>query len=159
MVKVTGGEPRVEGEPNKLEEESEYGLEGGLTRILRGGVSIPTGNWGWRPRSLQDKCLGGTMVMKQTWHKGKRDWKGKGGVGSTDYNVETRAKRCKIIDFNVLEPLLGGINQALFLLGCVFKVCKLKFLNPNICREKEKVCCITVNKPAYNSIWNWNNRK
>ena len=44
MVKVTGEnwgmEP--EGEPNEPEEESECGLGGGLTRILRGGVSIPT---------------------------------------------------------------------------------------------------------------------
>ena len=56
------------------------------------------------------------------------------------------------IDFNVLESFLGGVNQALFHLGCVCKVCKFQFLNPDVCREKEKVCCITVNKPADNSI-------
>ena len=46
MVKVTGGEMGVEpkGEPNEPEEESKCGLGGGLTRILRGGVSLPTGN-------------------------------------------------------------------------------------------------------------------
>ena len=32
MVKVIGGEPRVGGEPEKSEEESECGLWGGLTR-------------------------------------------------------------------------------------------------------------------------------
>ena len=32
IVKVTGGEPEVKGEPNESEEESECGLEGGLTR-------------------------------------------------------------------------------------------------------------------------------
>ena len=32
MVKVTGGEPRVGGEPEKSEEESECGFGGGLTR-------------------------------------------------------------------------------------------------------------------------------
>ena len=32
MVKVTGGEPGVGGEPEQLEEESECGLGGGLTR-------------------------------------------------------------------------------------------------------------------------------
>ena len=31
MVKVTGGEPGVEGEPNEPEEELECGLGGGLT--------------------------------------------------------------------------------------------------------------------------------
>ena len=43
MVRVTGGEPGVEPErePNEPEEESECGLGGGLTRILRGGVSLP----------------------------------------------------------------------------------------------------------------------
>ena len=46
MVKVTGGEPKAEreGEPNEPEEESECGLGGGLTRILRGGVILPTRN-------------------------------------------------------------------------------------------------------------------
>ena len=44
MVKVTRGEPGVEGEPNKPEEESECELGRGLTRILCGGVSIPIGN-------------------------------------------------------------------------------------------------------------------
>ena len=32
IVKVTGGEPEVKGEPNESEEESECGLGGGLTR-------------------------------------------------------------------------------------------------------------------------------
>ena len=32
MVKVTGGEPGVGGEPEQSEEESECGLGGGLTR-------------------------------------------------------------------------------------------------------------------------------
>ena len=32
MVKVTGGEPGVGGEPEQLEEESECELGGGLTR-------------------------------------------------------------------------------------------------------------------------------
>ena len=46
MVKVTGGEPGVEpkGEPNEQEEESECKLARRLTRILRGGVILPTGN-------------------------------------------------------------------------------------------------------------------
>ena len=44
MVKVTGGEPGLEGEPNEPEEESTCRLGGGLTRILYGGVSLPTGN-------------------------------------------------------------------------------------------------------------------
>ena len=46
MVKVTGGEPGMEpeGEPNELEEESECGLSGGLTRILHKGVSLPNEN-------------------------------------------------------------------------------------------------------------------
>ena len=45
MVKVTGGEPGAEpeGETNELEEESECGLGGGLTRILCEGV-LPNGN-------------------------------------------------------------------------------------------------------------------
>ena len=32
MVKVAGGEPGVGGEPEQSEEESEWGLRGGLTR-------------------------------------------------------------------------------------------------------------------------------
>ena len=46
IVNVTGGELGMEpeGEPNELEPESECGLGGGLTRILRGGVSLPNGN-------------------------------------------------------------------------------------------------------------------
>ena len=46
MVKVSGGEPKVEreGEPKGPEEESVCGLVGGLTRTLRGGVSLPTEN-------------------------------------------------------------------------------------------------------------------
>ena len=46
MVKVTRGEPGVEleGEPNEPEEELECRLSGGLTRILREGVSLPTRN-------------------------------------------------------------------------------------------------------------------
>ena len=44
IVKVTGGEPERKGEPHESEEESECRLSGGLTRILRGGVSLPTGN-------------------------------------------------------------------------------------------------------------------
>ena len=46
MVKVIGGETKVkqEGEPNEPEEESECGLGGGLNRILRGGVNLPTEN-------------------------------------------------------------------------------------------------------------------
>ena len=34
----------LEGEPNEPEEESDVGLNGGLTRILCRGVSLPTGN-------------------------------------------------------------------------------------------------------------------
>ena len=44
MVKVTGGEPEVGGEPKELEEESECGLRGGLTRPRREGASWPTRN-------------------------------------------------------------------------------------------------------------------
>ena len=32
IVKVTGGEPEVKGEPNESEDELECGLRGGLTR-------------------------------------------------------------------------------------------------------------------------------
>ena len=44
IVKVTGGEPEVKGEANESEEESECGLEGGLTRRRQEGVGRPTGN-------------------------------------------------------------------------------------------------------------------
>ena len=44
MVKVTGGETGVWGEPEQSEEESECGLGGGLTRLRREGGSRPTGN-------------------------------------------------------------------------------------------------------------------
>ena len=46
MVEVSGGEigAELEGETNEPEEESECELGGGLTRILREGVSLPTGN-------------------------------------------------------------------------------------------------------------------
>ena len=126
MMKVSRGEPKVEweGEPNGPEEESKCGLSGGLTRILCGGVSLPTRNWGWRPRSLWDKCIGGAMMKAQTQHKGKRDQQGRRGAGSTDYNVETRAERCRINWFQCFIVFLGGVNQALFRLGCVCEVCK-----------------------------------
>ena len=44
MVKVTGGEPKAEreGEPKGPEEESVCGLGRGLTRILHGGINLPT---------------------------------------------------------------------------------------------------------------------
>ena len=41
IVKVTGGEPEVKGEPNESEEESECGLGGGLTRRRWDGVGRP----------------------------------------------------------------------------------------------------------------------
>ena len=44
IVKGTGGEPKVRGEPNELEEESECRLSGGLTQLLHGGVGLPVGN-------------------------------------------------------------------------------------------------------------------
>ena len=44
IVKVTGGEPGGEGEPNELEEESECGLGGGLARRRRDGAGRSTGN-------------------------------------------------------------------------------------------------------------------
>ena len=44
IVKVTGGEPDVGGEPKELEEELESGLGGGLTRRRWEGASRPTGN-------------------------------------------------------------------------------------------------------------------
>ena len=44
IVKVTGGEPEVKGEPNESEEESECGLGGGLTRQRWEGVGRPTRN-------------------------------------------------------------------------------------------------------------------
>ena len=44
--KVTGREPEVKGEPNELEEESECGLGGGLTRRWWEGVGRPTRNRG-----------------------------------------------------------------------------------------------------------------
>ena len=44
IVKVTGGEPEVKGEPNESEEESECGLGGGLTRRRREGVGQPIRN-------------------------------------------------------------------------------------------------------------------
>ena len=46
MVKVTEGELMMEreGEPKGPEEESDCGLNGGLTRILCGGVCLPTGD-------------------------------------------------------------------------------------------------------------------
>ena len=44
IVKVTGGEPEVKGEPNESEEESECGLGGGLARRRRDGAGQPTGN-------------------------------------------------------------------------------------------------------------------
>ena len=44
MVKVTGEEPGVGGEPKKSEEESECRLGGGLTRGRREGGSRPTEN-------------------------------------------------------------------------------------------------------------------
>ena len=112
MVKVTGGDLGIEpeGEPNEPEAESEWGLGGGLTRILRGGVSIPSGNCGRRPRSLWDKHLGGTMMEEQTQiTKGRETNKGKevqdqmitmskqghGSAGSIDYNVIALVFRSK----------------------------------------------------------------
>ena len=46
MVKVTRGEMsmKTKGEPNEPEVEREWGLGGGLTRILRGGLSLPIEN-------------------------------------------------------------------------------------------------------------------
>ena len=46
MVKVTGGELGIEleGDPDEPKGESEWGLGGGRTRTLRGGVSPPTRN-------------------------------------------------------------------------------------------------------------------
>ena len=48
MVKVTGGELGIEleGEPNEPEAELEWGLGGGITRTLSGGVNIPNRNLG-----------------------------------------------------------------------------------------------------------------
>ena len=44
IVKVTGGEPEVKGEPNESEEESECGLRGGLARRRRDGAGRSTRN-------------------------------------------------------------------------------------------------------------------
>ena len=44
IVKVTGGELEVKGEPNESEEESECGLRGGLTQQRQEGVGRPIGN-------------------------------------------------------------------------------------------------------------------
>ena len=44
IVKVTGGEPEVKGEPNESEEESECGLREGLARRRRDGAGRSTGN-------------------------------------------------------------------------------------------------------------------
>ena len=44
IVKVTGGEPGGEGEPNESEEELECGLGGGLARRRRVGAGRSTGN-------------------------------------------------------------------------------------------------------------------
>ena len=44
IVKVTGGEPEIKGEPNESEEESECGLGGGLARRRRDGAGRSTGN-------------------------------------------------------------------------------------------------------------------
>ena len=44
MVKVTGGEPGGEGEPNESEEESECGLGGGLAQRRQDGAGRSTGN-------------------------------------------------------------------------------------------------------------------
>ena len=60
--------------------------------------------------------LGDAMVTTQARHKGKmNDQKRQGGAESSDYNVETRAKRvqCQLI----LKSLPGGVNQALLRLG------------------------------------------
>lgn len=59
------------------------------------------------------------MVTTQTRHKGKKnDQQGQGGVESSDYNVETRAKRCSVnLFYNVLKSLPGGVNQTLIRLG------------------------------------------
>ena len=44
IVKVTGGEPEGDGEPNESEEESECELGGGLPRRRRDGAGRLTGN-------------------------------------------------------------------------------------------------------------------
>ena len=44
IVKVIGGEPGGEGEPDESGEESECGLEGGLARRWRCGAGRSTGN-------------------------------------------------------------------------------------------------------------------
>ena len=44
IVKVTGGEPEIKGDPNELEEELECGLGGGLARRQRDGAGRSTRN-------------------------------------------------------------------------------------------------------------------
>ena len=44
IVKVTGGEPEVKGEPKESEEESECRLGGGLARRRWDGAGRSTGN-------------------------------------------------------------------------------------------------------------------
>ena len=44
IVKVTGGEPEVKGEPNESEEESKCRLGGGLARRQRDGAGRLIGN-------------------------------------------------------------------------------------------------------------------
>ena len=44
IVKVTGGEPKGEGEPNESKEESECGLGGGLARRRQDEAGRSTGN-------------------------------------------------------------------------------------------------------------------
>ena len=44
IVKVIGGEPEINGEPNESEEESECGLRGGLARRRWDGTGRSTGN-------------------------------------------------------------------------------------------------------------------